>query len=159
MKFKTSRFGEIEVPADLQMHFDDGVIGFADCRKFVILKHKPESMFFWLQSLDIPELAFTMLFPFEWVPGYAPGINKDDLSMIGANSSEGMEIYAMVAIPKDINAMTINLLSPVIVNPVTKKGRQIILHDSGYSVKHPLIPVAPSGQKKAPEATKSSSIC
>lgn len=145
MQYNTTRFGSIDVPDDKIINFDSGVIGFENEKKFVILKHRPESSFFWLQSLATPDLAFSMLFPFEFVPSYKPELTQSDLKKLGCSSQNALEIYAMVVIPKDLSQLTINLLSPVAVNPGTKLGIQAVLIDSDYKVSHPL--VQGSGQK------------
>jgi flagellar assembly factor FliW len=41
-------------------------------------------------------------------------------------------------IPNNINAMTINLSAPVIINVRNKKGCQIILDDRKYRVRTPV---------------------
>ncbi|MBN2144911.1 MAG: flagellar assembly protein FliW [Candidatus Aureabacteria bacterium] len=140
MIYKTTRFGEIDVPGEKVLFFKEGVIGFENLHEFVILKHRPTSSFFWLQSLENSELAFSMLFPFEFVPSYSPLIHKEDLDCLEAAEQKNLEIYSMVVIPKDPALMTINLLSPVVVNPANQKGRQVVLLDSNYSVNHKLVP-------------------
>jgi flagellar assembly factor FliW len=134
MPYKTTRFGEIEVPQDKVLHFKEGVIGFENLHDFVILKHRPSSCFFWLQSLEKPDLAFSMLFPFEFFPSYFPRITREDLTVLGAEEQKSLEIYSMVVVPRDPALMTINLLSPVVINPLNQRGKQIVLLDSGYSV-------------------------
>ena len=146
MPYTTSRFGAIEVPEDKIIHFPFGVIGFEENKRFVVLKHKPDSSFFWLQSLDNPALAFSMLFPFEFILNYSPDISEEDKIKLLAKDKTELEIYCMVVIPKDVRQMTINLLSPVVINPGKQLGIQTVLIDSNYSVHHPLISNPQSGK-------------
>lgn len=139
MLYNTTRFGQIEVPEDKIITFKDGLIAFEICKKFVILKHKPESSFFWLQSLEIPELAFTMLFPFQFISNYNPSLTSEDLKRLNCDNQSDLEFYNMVVIPKDPSKMTINLLSPIVVNSKAGIAIQAVLNDALYSVSHPLI--------------------
>lgn len=148
MNLKTSRFGEIEVPEDKEISFPNGLIGFPEQKKFVILKHKPDSSFFWLQSLSDGNLAFTMLSPFLFVPDYNPEVPENDQSFLNIGDSKNMEIYCMVVIPKGRpKDMTINLLSPVVVNPEKKLGIQTVLKDQTLPVRHRLVPACQSEEK------------
>lgn len=149
MSYPTSRFGMLDIPEDKIIQFPFGVIGFEQQKRFVILKHKPESSFFWLQSLDNPELAFSMLFPFQFISNYDPEISEEDKIKLLAKDKNELEIYCMVVIPKDIQQMTINLLSPVVINSKKQIGIQIVLLDSDYSVHHPLIAKPKSGKKES----------
>ncbi|EKD26944.1 MAG: hypothetical protein ACD_79C00963G0006 [uncultured bacterium] len=149
MLYNTSRFGQIEIPDNKILNFPKGIIGFENEKKFLVLKHKPESSFFWLQSLETPELAFSLLFPFDFIPLYVPGISSEDLKIIEAKDQTELEIYCMVVIPKDPSKLTINLLSPVVINTKNNKGIQSVLLDSQYEVNHRLIPDSESSSKEA----------
>lgn len=149
MPYPTSRFGMIDIPEDKIIQFPFGVIGFEQHKRFIMLKHKPESSFFWLQSLDNPDLAFSMLFPFQFIPNYEPEISEEDRIKLLAKDKNELEIYCMVVIPKDVQQMTINLLSPVVINSKTQLGIQTVLLDSDYSVHHPLLSNPQSGKKES----------
>jgi len=139
MLVNTTRFGDIEVPDDKILYFPNSVIGFEDENKFVILKHKPDSSFFWLQSLSTPDLAFSLLLPFNFVADYSPTFSKEVLKTLKVDNKDEVELYCMVVIPKDVSKMTINLLSPIVVVSKTQMGMQIVLNDSEYSVDRPLV--------------------
>jgi flagellar assembly factor FliW len=150
MQYETSRFGSIDVPDDKIIQFPLGLIGFEQEKKFVILKHKPTSSFYWLQSLNTPNLAFTLLFPFDFVPNYQPNLGHAELDLLQSDDPTQLEVYCMVVIPKDPSQMTINLLSPVVVYSQNKLGVQVVLSDSKYDVKHPLVPKQIPDQKQKP---------
>jgi len=149
MLVNTTRFGNIDVPDDKILDFPNGVIGFKNENNFVILKHKPDSSFFWLQSLSSPDLAFSLLFPFNFVADYTPSLSKEVLNTLKVENAGEVEIYCMVVIPKDVSKMTINLLSPIVVGSKTQTGMQIVLNDSEYSVNHPLANSTSSAEEKA----------
>ena len=49
-------------------------------------------------------------------------------------------------IPENPSEATINLMAPIVINERERCGKQVILHESQYSVKHPLLHV--DGQDK-----------
>ncbi len=105
-----------------------------------------------MQSLETPDLAFTLLFPFEVVFGYSPQFPAVELTELKTQDAKELEIYTTVVIPKDPTQITLNLMSPIVVNPRERIGRQIVLPDSGYSVKHRLGDPLPSAQEKPAKA-------
>ena len=56
--FTTTRFGDQEAPVDMIVEFPDGLLGFPDCRRFIIVQNPSGGPFQWLQSIDEPGLAF-----------------------------------------------------------------------------------------------------
>lgn len=140
MKYQTSRFGEIEVSDEKVIEFPFGVIGYEKETKMIVLKHRPDSSFFWLQSLTNPELAFSLLSPFAYISDYKPKLRTEEIKFLGALEQNELEFYGMVVIPQNHKLMTINLLSPVVINSKKQKGMQIVLSDTSYSVHHRLIP-------------------
>ena len=41
----------------------------------------------------------------------------------------------MVVVTKDAGEMTMNLMAPIVVNLKTRRARQVMLENSGYSVR------------------------
>ena len=62
MNVMTLRFGEIEIDESRIIEMPVGIIGFED-RRFVIISPDRYGQFFWLQSLDNPDLAFVVTDP------------------------------------------------------------------------------------------------
>ncbi|HHY47233.1 MAG TPA: flagellar assembly protein FliW [Firmicutes bacterium] len=67
-------------------------------------------------------------------------IGADVLSSLGATSVSDLTPLIIVTVPDDPLLATGNFAAPVLVNPKTRKLRQVILHDSGYPISHPLFP-------------------
>ncbi len=40
--------------------------------------------------------------------------------------------------PGDVRAMTANLQAPLVINPATRLGKQVILTDERFSLRHPV---------------------
>ncbi|MEM6553704.1 MAG: flagellar assembly protein FliW, partial [Planctomycetota bacterium] len=58
MIIKTSRFGEVEVDDNRVIRFERGVLGFPKYKDYVLIDGGEESYFWWLQSVEVPDLAF-----------------------------------------------------------------------------------------------------
>ena len=141
MKLRTSRFGEIECGEEVVMMFPDGVLGFPDSRRYILLEHDAEGgPFKWLQSIDDPELAFIVVDPFLVDPEYRFEIDRDTAQLIGTDETSQCAIMGIIRVPRHApEQMTINMKAPLVVNVQTRRGRQIILGSNLYSVSTPLV--------------------
>ena len=134
----TERFGDFEVPADRVLHFPEGLIGFRDARRFVLLEPtRPGSPFRCLVSLDVPELSFVVCDPTALWPGYAA-----DLPPPASGAAEDQAALAIVTVPQNATEMTANLMAPLILDSRTRTGRQMVLDSGRYSTRHHLLPQA-----------------
>lgn len=137
---QTTRFGPIEVDEELIIELHRGMIGFEDCTRFVILHQDPNNVLRWLQSLDDGAVAFPVMDPRVYFPDYRPTIPQMDADEIGIDASTSALIFAVATIPRaDPMGLTVNLLGPIVVNPETRRGKQVIVSDECYRTKHRLL--------------------
>jgi len=138
---ETSRFGEIEVDENRIIHFPEGILGFPQEKKFVILEHKPGSPFCWLQSVNSPELAFVMMNPLMVKKDYLEAFPASEKRLLEGDEGKHMALFAFVTIPRgQARKMSINLLGPILININKKTGRQLVLANSCFSTRQPVFP-------------------
>jgi len=139
---ETTRFGPVEVETGLTLTLPDGLIGFEDCRRYAVLCHDDRSPFRWLQCLDDGAVAFPVMEAQLILPGYQPTIRPCDLAELGLDEDAEVLVLAIVTVPRgNPRAMTANLLGPVVVNPKTRVGKQVILEDEDrYTTRFDLVP-------------------
>lgn len=136
MKLVTEYRGEIEYSEDDIITIEDGMYGFSESKHFIMIANvEPELPFHWMQSVDDKELVFVVVDPFLFVEKY--DFNIDDLSIeqLKLEKIEDLMVYTTVIIPEDVQNITINLKSPVIININERRAKQIIL-DGDFEYKH-----------------------
>ena len=139
-KITTTRFGEIEIDINNAIHFPDGLLGFPEQKDYIILEHKQDSPFVWLQSVTSPDLAFVMTNPFLIKDNYLEDLTKEEEALFKNKENKEVMVFTLVTIPPGkAEKATANLLGPIIIDPESKNARQIILANSGYSHCHPII--------------------
>lgn len=136
MKLITKNFGEIEYDENLVLDFDDGLPGFSSVKKFIVLTGSDDDIFCWLQAVENGDVAFALMNVYPVLPDYNPLVDKDELGDLGDLTDANLLVYNIVVIPEDLTQMRVNLKAPVIINPASQKGRQVILDNDEYSVKH-----------------------
>ncbi len=142
LQIETTRFGTVSAAPEAVLTFASGLIGFEDLRRFVAVPHEPESPFVWLQSVERPETAFLLLPPEFVFPGYGPAL-PPDLPADG-------RLWVIVTLPPGRpHDMTANLLGPIVVDPATNQGRQVILENSErFTTRHRVFPDAAEAGRK-----------
>lgn len=135
LKINSTRFGELEIPADCVIDFPSGVIGFPRCQKYVLIDHKPP--FSWLHSIDDPNLAFVVIDGFEFGKSYEVKPPMRDAECDFREEDE-YAILIIVTVRADAMLTTANLKAPIFVNLRNHKAVQIILDDQRYSTRYSL---------------------
>jgi flagellar assembly factor FliW len=138
MHIRSELLGDLHVAEDELVDFQDGIFGFPECRRFVLLQGSKEGTF-WLQSVEHSALAFLLVDPFAFVPGYVVDLSSGDLTELQAAPGEQIAILSIVTLPRTRNEQpTANLQGPIAMNMRARVGRQIVIPDSPWGVRQPV---------------------
>ncbi len=140
MNINTRLFGEIEVDDNKVITFEQGIIGFDEFKRYLIIHdiEDENSIISWLQSVEEPELALPIMDPLKIKEDYNPVIEDELLKPLGSIVPEEMLVLVTVTVPTDIKKITANLKAPIIINTVNLKACQLIVDDAEYIVKYPI---------------------
>lgn len=123
MKIITHQFGEVEFTEDLIIYFAEGLFGFENLHKFLLVKTDDE-LFYWLNSVEQPEIAFSLI-----------GLRVIDEHYPTIENNEAFGIVIMSKNPADIK---VNLKAPVYINQDSKSGSQKIIDSDKYPIDYNL---------------------
>lgn len=138
MRVETSRFGAIEVTDDCSLEITGGLYGFENCTRYCLMDEQQSSVFRWLQSMDLPELAFVVASPFAFFGDYDIEVPDEELADISCGSPGVPEVLCVVTVGSKASSVTMNLKAPLIIYPDSRTGKQVILQDAAYSTKQAL---------------------
>jgi flagellar assembly factor FliW len=146
--FTTSRFGTIPVDARSVITFPEGVLGFPDARRYILLETSENGVFFWLQSLDNPTLAFVVIDPELLVKDYRKSFTLSDrdrefFAPAVLSDLSSMAIVTFSGGPDE--EVTANLQGPLLVREKDRHGRQVVIPEADSWLR---TPVFGSGKKK-----------
>jgi flagellar assembly factor FliW len=132
-----TRFGSFEYSEEDVITFSEGLIGFAQCTRFLIISSPSNDSFRWLQSLEEPGLAFLVVDPADFVDGYAVEIADQEAHALGITSETATLLFTTASIPSaKPEDMTINLAGPIVINAETRQGRQLVVDDEAVPVRY-----------------------
>jgi flagellar assembly factor FliW len=140
MTYTSSRFGTLDIKDDTVLTFPSGLLGFPECRRYVILDHDTDAPFKWLQSLDEPALAFVILDPALILADYRIEAADEAIVEVQGGEPDELSTAVILTIPStDPGQITANLRGPLLMNPRTRLGKQLVLPDE-FPTRHPLFP-------------------
>lgn len=123
MKIQNKQFGQFEFSEDNIIKFKNGLLGFEELNNFLLIKTEND-LFFWLSSVDQPELVFPLI-----------GLRLIDDSY---PKEDGSEAFGIVTLNNAFAETTVNLKAPVYINQNSKEGYQTIIDKDKYSVNYKL---------------------
>jgi flagellar assembly factor FliW len=124
-----------------ELHFDGGVPGFPDARRFVLVRlGEDDSPFSMLCSLENPDLEFVVVPPGVFFPEYEPEIDDDVVERLGLGSADDAILLTIVTVAERAQDSTANLLGPIVVNRHTRAAAQAILDTGAYDSREALLP-------------------
>lgn len=139
MKYPTGRFGQIDVKDKDVITIPKGIIGFSQLTRYVILEMDEITPFKWFQSLEDQQVAFVIMDPLKFFPGYEPRINEKELEELNYTKSSDLITYVIVTVPLDTSQASANLLGPLVINIKKRLGKQAVISDSPYTMVHNLL--------------------
>lgn len=146
MEVRTTRFGVIDIAEDRVIAFEKGLLGFPQHQRYCLLEPGEDACFFWLQSIDDPELAFVVTDPSLFVPEYAVHIRPEQMETLGLKDLADAQVFVIVN--KIDQTLTGNLQGPLVINTLSLQGEQMVLAEKKWTTRHPLMKVT-SGTEAA----------
>lgn len=144
MRIHTRNFGEIEFDETNQITFNEGIPGFRELKKYIIIEEN-DNPFVYLQSTEDGDIRFVMINPYEIKKDYVADIRDQYIEMLGGGDSSKFIIFVIATVPEDFEAATVNLMAPIIIQNETRLGMQVILEGTTYNTRHKIIDLLKEG--------------
>jgi len=133
IKFTLKRFGGETVEFDEKsiITFPAGMPGFETCKRFKLIHEEGKPQVLFLQSLDRPEVLFSLGDPALLNLSYEVMLSDEEQKLLG--SGPGDELAVAVMIYKDKkdgdkpDIVKVNTLGPIILNVTKRLGMQKII--------------------------------
>lgn len=148
IKISSTRFNEVEVSEDKIINAPEGIIGFPEHRRYVLLDPSGgKSIFLWLQSVDTPDLAFILTDPTLFVPDYQILLSEPDVARLGVENRSKPALFVIVTVPQDDpDNSTINLLAPLLYFADENEIFQILLEKGNLPIRYPILKKESAGK-------------
>lgn len=124
--------------ADVAVLFPQGLVGCPEWQRFVQVVDSDEDLpVAILQCLDNAAVQLIVTDPTLVEPDYVAPLSSHQRVELGLPSDVEPVMYCTLSVSAD-GSISANLLGPLVVNPATRRGLQLVLTDSTYSTRHPV---------------------
>ncbi len=137
MILQTTKFGPVEVDEQRVITFAEGLLGFPEHHRYVLLQPSDDACFFWLQSMDAPDLAFIVTDPAIFLADYRVPLRSEQQVALGIEKIEDAQVFVIVN--RRGAMLTGNLQGPLVVNATTRVAEQLVLADKRWHTRVELL--------------------
>ncbi|MDC7697831.1 flagellar assembly protein FliW [Vogesella indigofera] len=133
MLFNSSLLGQVEVDENTIITFEAGLPAFENCTRFKLF-HEADSdspSVFWMQSLDNPDVLFSVTDPQKLGIRYEIELSQDEVAALALSRQEDAAILLTIyrELPSDeanpaLSQLRANVRNPLIINLATQKALQ-----------------------------------
>jgi len=137
MDIQSTRFGTLVVDDERVINFPNGLLGFPEHKRFALIQTGEENYFFWLQSVDEPNLAFVVTDPGIFFKDYDVPIREETVEAIRLEDEAHAQLF--VICNKVGDWLTGNLLGPIVANANNRLATQVVLTEKKWTTRQPLL--------------------
>ncbi len=142
MTFTLVRFGceDISVDSDTIINFPVGVPGFENCHRFKLFHEEGRTNVFWLQSLDDPELAFSLTDPALLKLAYEVALDDKEQELLDFDDGDELQLAVILSrVAKDMgeqkSAVYALTRSPIVINIAKRLAIQKSIQEVEFTIR------------------------
>jgi flagellar assembly factor FliW len=129
---------ETEITVSEAVTFPDGIPGFESCRSWVVMAAEDATPLRRLHALDGADAAFLAIDPRAVLDNYRCDLSATDRRRLGASDTDPL-LWLAIVMMESTGALTVNLRAPIVINPKTMTGQQVLPHNCLYPLRHVLV--------------------
>jgi flagellar assembly factor FliW len=143
-KTQTKYFGEMTYTSDAVVWFPEGLLGFEDKTRFLLLEEPVSSPLCFLQSIDDSSLCFPVMPATQVDAEFRLGLDPQNCRLLSLPIQDEpyppgtLLCLAIVNFGETAHQAAANLLGPVVIHVAAGKAAQVVQFESDYQLKHPV---------------------
>ncbi|RLQ96789.1 flagellar assembly protein FliW [Falsibacillus albus] len=146
MKINTKYHGVMEIAQEEVWYFVNGIPGFLNEKKFILLPLEDNPLFQILQSTETTDLAFVLTNPFYFEKDYDFKVDPGTLDQISLKNEKDVAVMVIVTVKDPFEKSTANLQAPIIFNLANQQAKQMILTQTEYNTKQYIFKKLPASK-------------
>lgn len=115
--------------------FPDGLPGFETARRFVLVASPALEPFTCVHGVDVDGPTFLAIDPRRVVPDYRCDLTASSRARLEVADAP---LLWLAIVSRTDHGARVNLRAPLVINPETMRGWQVLDGDASYAIDHPL---------------------
>jgi len=124
----------------VSLYFPRGLVGYPGWRRFRLAWLREDDPVAVLQSDDEAKVWFYVTSPKRVLPSYSVTLDPTLHAALELAEDEEPGMLCILVVHEDPLAITANLLGPILYNRRNGLAYQVVLQDTTYSPRHPVVP-------------------
>ncbi len=120
-----------------RVRFVAPLIGLEERRDFRLRQDRGSALYV-MRAVGDPSVRFLLAEPFLICPHYEVSLADGDARELGVEHPEDALVLVTLTVRREPPGVTANLLAPLVIARDSGRGRQLVLDDRRYSLRHPL---------------------
>jgi len=132
--FRTTRFGELNYADRDIITLPEGLVGLPHLRQWILLDMGAGLPLKWMQSVNDGNFGLPVTTPDFYDQDYAPRLPEETLRGMGGSVGDMVTLIITTVHPGG-ERLTGNLAAPLLVQPATRRGAQLVLDDQRWPLR------------------------
>lgn len=116
-----------------------GLLGFPEYTQFALIRMNDEGLVYRLQSIENEAVNFVVVPAGSFFPDYSPIVDDDVAERFNLRGGNDVLLLLVVTLGERFKDSTVNLMAPILLDPSARVAEQIIVENSDFSVRAPLL--------------------
>lgn len=139
LKASSSSFALAAGDGPAIVSFAEGLVGLPHSKRFGLVVPEEIDPLLRMRGLEEPDLCFLLVDPRLVLKDYRPVFPESTLAGLGLSTGSPGITLVVVCLASRPEQCSVNLLAPLLIDPVTMRGLQAVLEPCSYSIRHPLL--------------------
>ncbi len=119
--------------------FPQGLVGCPEWKRFVVLEDPDEAPIGMLQCLDDLKVSFLVTDPSCVFTNYKVELPPEEARALELEEDNDGRVLCILSVKENPARITANLLGPIVINTRNRSARQVVLQNTRYSARHPVM--------------------
>src|SRR5476651_816134 len=106
MELITKYHGTYSYREDDVINFPNGIMGFENLKKFIIVESEENESFYIFQSIEDTDLGLVLISPFDVKTDYEVELSEEVINSLSIEKSEEVVLYNTVTLNSDVYKIT-----------------------------------------------------
>jgi len=143
-----TRYEEVEIEEGKIIYMEGPILGFETVREYALLPVGEGTSLYLLQAVYEPSLGFFVTDPRVVMTIYNPNLTAVRHAL-AITADDELTLLGLITFREAPAVATINLRAPLVINARTFRGKQVVLEDDRFSLRHPLRELSPGHEGKS----------
>jgi flagellar assembly factor FliW len=116
--------------------FPEGILGFQKIKDYAFILNDKVKPFLFMQALDGSDICFVCVESFLICPNYHVKLPDAFVESLDIKDPSDVLLLNLVTVRQKVEEISANLVSPLVINIKSRRGRQLIVEGSEFAMRY-----------------------